>query len=146
MLQSSRIGCYIGSVFVGAYFFADDLFLMSPNRAGLQSMVSLCETFSKQRNLTFGTNKDLNKSKTKCIVFSNKEKQTKNLSPIVLYGNNLPWVQTVMHLGCTLQSNNSMSKDTMNKRGIFIGKVNSLLQELHFASPEILMKIINTNA
>ena len=106
-------------------------------------MVSLCDNLL---NADKSHNKDLNKSKTKCIVFSNKEKQTRNLSPIVLYGNNLPWVQTVMHLGCTLQSNNSMSKDTMNKRGIFIGKVNSLLQELHFASPEILMKIINTNA
>ena len=32
------------------------------------------------------------------------------------------------------------------KRGAFIGKVNSLLQEFHFVSPEVFMKLLNTYA
>ena len=36
-----------------------------------------------------------------------------------------------------------MSKDVMQKRGKFIGKVNSLLQEFHFTEPSILTKLVN---
>ena len=36
-----------------------------------------------------------------------------------------------------------MKTDVAQKRGKFIGKVNSLLQEFHFASPDILVKLLN---
>ena len=39
-----------------------------------------------------------------------------------------------------------MSMDVLQKRGKYIGKVNSLLQELHFAKPAILTKLINIYA
>ena len=53
-----------------------------------------------------------------------------------------PWVQQVKHLGNILQCENTMKKDVAMKRGKFIGKVNSLLQELHFADPSVLVKLI----
>ena len=53
-------------------------------------------------------------------------------------------MKTVSHLGCTLDSENSIKNDIGIKRGKFIGKVNSLLQEFHFVSKEVLMKLINT--
>ena len=39
-----------------------------------------------------------------------------------------------------------MSKDVLQKRGKFIGKINSLLQEFHFADPVILTKLVNIYA
>ena len=39
-----------------------------------------------------------------------------------------------------------MSDDILDKRGKFIGKINSLMQELHFASSEVLVKLLNTYA
>ena len=57
----------------------------------------------------------------------------------------LPWVRKVVHLGCTVESDNSMKKDVAQKRGTFIGKVNSLLQEFHFASSDILVKLVNVH-
>ena len=72
-LKGSRIGCYIQSVFVGAFVFADDVLLLSANRAGLQSLVDICQEFAKERNLAFGTNSNPAKSKTKCIVFTKKK-------------------------------------------------------------------------
>ena len=67
-----------------------------------------------------------------------------HMAHVTLNGDLLPWVRKVVHLGCTLESDNSMKMDIANKRGKFIGKVNSLMQELHFATPEVLMKLINT--
>jgi hypothetical protein len=66
-----------------------------------------------------------------------------NLDPVKLDGVPLPWVKKVLHLGCTLESDNSMTNYVAQKRGKFIGKINSLLQEFHFASSEILMKLLN---
>ena len=36
--------------------------------------------------------------------------------------------------------------DIGRKQGKFIGKVNSILQELHFSSPEVLIKVIDSQA
>ena len=65
---------------------------------------------------------------------------------VYLYGNPLPWVSNVKHLGNTLQNDNSMKIDVSIKRGAFIGKVNSLLQEFHNIVPDLLMKLVNSFA
>ena len=43
-----------------------------------------------------------------------------------------------------MESDNSMKKDITLQRGKFIGKINSLMQELHFASSVVLVKLLNT--
>ena len=65
---------------------------------------------------------------------------------IELDGNELPWVDNVKHLGHLLQSDNSMRRDLAIKRGTFIGKTNSLLQEFCSASPAVLFKLLNSFA
>ena len=99
-------------------------------------MVDKCYKFAASRNLHFGTDPNPSKSKTKCIVFW--KRKINNLKKITLNGHELPWVPDVKHLGCTLESNNGMKTDMIQKRGKFIGKVNSLLQEFHAASPKNL--------
>ena len=56
------------------------------------------------------------------MIFSKKIKDTTNVSPIKLNGDDLPWVDEVKHLGNILQCNNSMKRDVTVKRGKFIGK------------------------
>ena len=131
ILKISRLGCYIDTVFVGAFIFADDIFLLSASRAGLQSLVDLCHKFTSEHNLKFGTHSDPAKSKTKCIVFSKKPQDYRRLAPVMLNGQKLPWVKKVNHLGNILEIDNSMKSDMALKRGRFIGKVNQLLQEFH---------------
>ena len=79
-------------------------------------------------NLKFSTHADPVKSKTKCIVFSKQTKDRLNIAPILVNEDPLPWVSQVKHLGNVLQNDNSMKVDCSQKRGWFIGKVNSLLQ------------------
>ena len=45
-----------------------------------------------------------------------------------------------------LQSDNSMKIDIAQKRGAFIGKINSLMQEFHHVSPDIFIKLMKTYA
>ena len=117
--------------------------MQTTSRTGLQAMVAICEKFMKQRRLKSSTNVNPMKSKTKCIVFSKVKNCQVNLAPITLNGDPLPWVDKVKHLGNLLEQNNSMKLDCVTKRGKMIGKVNSLLQELHFTAPQVKMKLLN---
>ena len=106
-------------------------------------MVNLSARYMRKRGLKFSTNIDISKSKTKCIVFSQKEKDRSGVLPITLNGDKLPWVKEVKHLGNMLESDNSMRRDMSIKRSKLIGKINSLSQKLHFVRPDIFMKILN---
>ena len=66
-----------------------------------------------------------------------------NILPVLLDENPLPWVSQVKHLGNLLQLDNTMRVDMGQKRGKFIGKVSSLLQEFHYVEPDIFVKIMN---
>ena len=141
-LRDSGLGCRIDHCFYGCLGYADDLLLLSATRSGLQAMVRISENFAKLKHLKFSTNVDPKKSKTKCLIFSPRIKDRQNVAPIILNSDPLPWVSEVKHLGNILQCDNSMKNDVAVKRGRFIGKVNSLMQELHFADPTVLVKLL----
>ena len=61
-------------------------------------------------------------------------------------GNELPWVDSVKHLGHLLQRDNSMRLDIAKKRATFIAKTNALLQEFSNVSTEVFMKLLNSFA
>ena len=146
MLRRSGLGCHIHGIFFGALFYADDILLLSASRTGLQQMVNICHDAVQQRNLSFGTNADPTKSKTKCIVFAKKNNLSAHLKLIQLGNHELPWVQSVKHLGHILQTDNSMKMDIACKRGSFIGKTNSLLQEFGNVQKEVFLKLMHTSA
>ena len=110
------MGCHIDSAFVSAFIFADDILLLSANKAGLQSLVDICDNFASKRNLKFGTYVDPSKSKTKYIVFSKKTHNYSCIETAVLNGHKLPSVDKVTHLRIVIEFNNSMKTDMALKR------------------------------
>ena len=115
-------------------------------RSGLQAMVAICGQFARTMKLKFRTDIDPKKSKTKFVIFTKVKNARKNVYPIMLNGDPLPWVDEVKHLGNILEYNNTMRKDCLTKRGKFIGIVNSLLQEFHFVEPPVMMKLLEVYA
>ena len=113
--------------YYGIIVYADDIFLLCPTREGLQTMMNVCQKFAAERNLKFSVSEDIKKSKTKCIIFTKKKLKTEHIVPIYLDGKQLPYVDSLNHLGNTVQS----------------GKVTSLNQEFYFCSPDIKSKLYN---
>ena len=142
LLRKSGLGCMIHGVFYGAVIYADDIFLLSASRTGLQEMVNISQNFVSKLNLKFGTDSNPEKSKTKCTAFSKRRRAMTPFKQIILDEHVLPWVEQVKHLGHTLQVDNSMKIDINLKRGAFIGKVNSILQEFYYADSQVLMKLV----
>ena len=89
-LRYSGIGCHVAGKFMGIFVYADDIFLISPSRPGLQAMLTQCEDDAKDFNFTFLTNIDPVKSKTKSIIFSPKVTSRLGIDKEILNGTPLP--------------------------------------------------------
>ena len=92
-------------------------------------------------NISFSTNDNPKKCKTKCMAILTKDRDIKN---ITLGGKQLPWVTSAKHLGCKLTNTaGALTDDLMEKRAVFINKVNELNQEFHFAHPTTKIGVNN---
>ena len=133
ILRKSRLGCWINGEFVGIVGYADDNMLLSPTLDGLQRMINICELYAADHNLTFSTNENANKCKTKCMAIL---KKGRNLKTLTLGGHCLPMVNSVRHLGNKIENKlDGTRQDMQEKRARFIQKTNELCQEFSFADP-----------
>ena len=107
---------------------------------GLQNMVNICADHARRSDLLFSTDPNPEKSKTMCIAFGYKDPS--NLAKVKLNGDALPWKDKVNHLGTTLSSNCTTTKDTMMKRAKFIQSCYNICQEFSFASEDTKLRMI----
>ena len=93
LLRDSKNGCWIGEYYAGVFGYADDLLLICPSRSGLQNMLGIAERYANSHKISFSTNINPTKSKTKGIIFTNKETKA-DPEPVLLNGNPLPWAKS----------------------------------------------------
>ena len=128
-IRKSRAGCYIDDYFAGMFGYADDLLLLCPSRDGLQKMLTIAENYANEHKISFSTDKDPIKSKTKGIIFSRQDLDDLPV-PVQLNGKPLPWVKSAKYLGNKVTSTlDGFQKDVSEKRAQFIGKNVELNQE-----------------
>ena len=138
-LRKEKTGCWIDGNFVGIIVYADDIVLLSPSFDGLQQMIDTCSIYAKKHNLSFSTDDNPKKSKTKCMAFVKKKH---NLNKLRVDDTELPWVKSVKHLGTTITDVlDNLNQDLLEKRADYISKNNELIQEFHFAHPKTKIKI-----
>ena len=63
------------------YSFLRINILLSPSRTGLQVMVKICKNFAKATKLKFSTNIQIEKCKTKCLIFSKERVNYNEITP-----------------------------------------------------------------
>jgi len=63
-LRQTNVGCFMGSWFVGALAYADDIVLMAPTVTAMRRMLAVCDEFAVKLDVRF------NASKSKCMFFS----------------------------------------------------------------------------
>ena len=131
-LEKDGYGCWMGNHFTGAICYADDLTLLSPSITGMQKMIQTCEEYADEFGIQY------NPTKSVCVMFS-KLPQRDQGAEVMLCGSRLQWVTDTKHLGNTLCSNLSESKDVITKRGDFIGRTNTLMANLHQAPDDVIL-------
>ena len=122
ILEGSNIGCSIDNYYFGALGYADDITLLCPTREGIQKLINIVKTYCDDYGITISTDPNVNKSKSKCIIF-NCDYVPMN---VCLYDRDLPYVDQWEHLGHIINKDMSTSHDILRSRAIFISKVHSL--------------------
>ena len=115
-LREQKLGCHIQGVWMGACCYADDIFLLAPNRYTLQRMLAVCEEFGAEHNMRFSTDPDPAKSKSTAIIFRGG-RRGKKPAPVLLDGKPLP---------C----------------GSFMRRAADIRDQLHFSWPGTKMKAL----
>ena len=104
-------------------------------------MLRLAEKYVLEHSISFSTNADVSKSKSKGIIFSQKPL---NFEPthLILDNNPLPWVNKAKYLGNELENIPcGLSKDAKMKRAKYIERNIELNQEFPYAHPDVKCKI-----
>ena len=63
------MGCCVGSRFVGALAYADDIVLLAPTSSAMRRMLDLCQAYASDYFINF------NASKSKCLAIIPRSQQ-----------------------------------------------------------------------
>ena len=113
--------------------YSDDNWILAPSLSALQDMISTCEEYASRHNLKFSTDPLPSKCKTKCMAFL---KTQRVLPQMMLNGNPLPWVESLVHLGVRVTNKiDGCQQDIREKIARYVDKCCNLNQEFHFSHP-----------
>jgi len=135
-LQSSGRGCYWRQHFSGALCYADDLTILAPSPDALRKMLSDCETYADSHGIRF------NVSKTQLICFRRSPRPVS--SHFVFCNQVLPLVDSVLHLGNTLNHDLADKLDIQAKLTSFLRKANGVLFRFSFADVTTKMRLFQS--
>ena len=137
-LRNSGFGCKIKNQYYGCIGYADDISLVAPSREALQRMIIISKTFFDLHGIKISTNTDVNKTKTKILVFG----VLTDPAPLLLGDKPLPTVDSWKHLGHTIHSDESPAHDMLLRCQELVGKLQGLRQEFSGQDPRVMMKLI----
>ena len=124
-LSKAGVGCFIGSNFVGALAYADDVVLLAPTATALRRMLSICDCYASEYCISF------NAIKSKCLVFLPNSRRflRQQLNECTFYVGNKPieYVTSYSHLGHIITSLMDDDADLVKRRSDFVGQVNNVL-------------------
>ena len=144
-LRRLGVGAHIGGKFMGIACYADDVVLIAPCRLAMQMMLNCVEAYAIQYNISFSTDENPNKSKSKCLFIKGKHLVYTKPEPLILCGRELPWVKSATHLGHEISECGTMDQDIIVKRAKFINESSQIRALFHFASPSEIMKALKVH-
>ena len=133
-LARSGLGCYMGSLFLGALGFADDVTLLAPSLRAAQHMVSICEEYANEFHIIF------NGSKSKLMVFRHAEDNSQGLS-IHIGSHVILESSAELHLGHKISTDNVSATLVKEAKGNFWSSFNSLMSSHGSISPDLLCRL-----
>ena len=125
LLSSAGFGCFLGTHFVGALAYADDLVLLAPTATALRKMLAICDAYAQDYCITF------NVLKTKCLVVLPHSRRALfdrfEDYPFFLNNQAIEFVKSFVHLGHIITSSSDDEEDIRKRRNDFVGQVNSMI-------------------
>lgn len=121
-LKNSKIGCFIGNIYLGVLGYADDVTLLAPTADAIRKMLVICNGYANEFSIKFNANK------TKCILFTPPGKRAATVRPDLYIDNRLiEYVSEWPHLGNIISVTQTDSACILHRRNQFIGQINDVL-------------------
>ena len=110
----------------------------------MELMLQEAELWAAEFNVTFSTDPNPQKSKSKLIFMCGKNTRLPKPADISLCGRALPWVSTATHLGHEIHESGEMTYDSKVKRAQYIGKSVEVRDSFGFATPPEILTALDT--
>jgi len=126
-LENARVGCHIGSYYVGALAYADDILLLAPTPTAMRQMLNICDEYAHDHSIVF------NGSKSKCLISEPRKRIQlvralhRDMRQFAIGGKEIEFVDTFVRLGHVIRSDMNDNGDVENQRCKFIGQTNNEL-------------------
>jgi hypothetical protein len=127
-LSKAGVGCFIGSTFVGALAYADDIVIMAPMATAMRKLLAICEYFAHEYCISF------NARKSKCMsvmpaMSARSYTSYRHIGECIFRIDGAPVesVQSFTHLGHLITSSLTDDDDIAKCCGTFIGQVSNVL-------------------
>jgi Reverse transcriptase (RNA-dependent DNA polymerase) len=125
-LADCHVGCYIGSNFLGALAYADDIVLLAPTPSAIRKLLHICDVYAREYSIIF------NGKKSKCIFFpglcNNSQGAGAHFLPSLQVGDNdIEYVDSWSHLGHILSSDSRDNLDIEHRRVQTVKQINDVL-------------------
>ena len=132
-LQQSNVGCHLGSIYAGAFGYADDIVLLAPTLSALKYMVTICESYAEQYKILFNPQK----SKLMCFNVRCMDFQLR------LCGKTVNIVQNETYLGNYI-GNDIVDRGITQSACSFLQKTNHIVAEFSMLDSYSLCKLHST--
>ena len=87
-IQRANVGCYISTICVSIFLYADDILLVSPTVTGLQTLLHVCEKELIDLDMQLNVNKSF------CLHFGPRYNDSDVVELVSLRGTVLKWVDS----------------------------------------------------
>ena len=141
-LYHAGIGCYMGSAYVGALAYADDIVLLAPTPAAMRKMLSICDEFAAEYNVLF------NASKSKCLYLYPKcrancllHRYDVSKLNFTINRYSIEFVNNYKHLGHVISNTLTDDDDISDKRSVFVGQSNNVLCYFAKLSTDVKLRL-----
>ena len=132
-VKQKGVGCYIGDVFMGCFCYADDLSILAPSVAALKIMLSVCEEFADEYNVTY------NASKSALLLYNAPVRKIN----VCLNSCAIPVCQSAVHLG-TVVGTGSECDNVSKAVGNLVYRTNLIITRYGFCDRQILLKLFDS--
>ena len=133
-LNSTRVGCRVGSIIVNHLAYADDMVVLAPSPSALRTLLSICDMYSSQHDILYSNEKTL------CMIFWPKRYKFRNEPRFTLQQKTLAYTSEFKYLGMLIRPELNDADEILKRARNMYASGNTILSK--FKNSDILCKIL----
>jgi len=136
MICESKVGCFIGNVYVGALAYADDLALVAPSARAMRLLSYICDEYGKKFSIKF------NAVKSARLYVGKRKQHSVCIPQFSVGGDDIPWVSQYTHLSHIISDNLDDKSENTSKRNSLCSNINNVLCYFYKQDPIVKQKLL----